>query len=249
MRLLSGGYSKKLLCLEVNKLQTKAKIGLLVQARIDSRRLPNKILLKCGDYSILEHIWKSLDCIPDVDHRILVTTSRPIDDELAEKAKNIGFEVFRGDLSNVYSRFHRVCDIYNLDVILRFTGDNPFIDARMVRRSIDHFLHFQMESEPVFLSTRNTFMPVGMDIEIFSKEVLSLDPKNLTTYDEEHVTPWMYSDARIIKLEFLANLPKADCSVTVDTLEDLIVADKILSWLENQSPSFELIKSFFETQH
>jgi spore coat polysaccharide biosynthesis protein SpsF len=198
---------------------------------------------------MLEQIWKLLVSVPEVDHRILVTTSRPVDDELAEKARGVGFEVFRGDVSNVYSRFQKVCDIYNLDVLLRFTGDNPLIDTKIVGKSISYFLNSYQNGEPAFLSTRNTFMPVGMDIEMFSKEVLSLDPKNLTPYDEEHVTPWMYSDARVIKLEFLANLPKAGCSVTVDTPEELIVADKIFEWLENRAPSFELVKLFFETQY
>jgi spore coat polysaccharide biosynthesis protein SpsF len=197
----------------------------------------------------LEQIWYSFERVPEADHRIIVTTSRPEDNKLAEKAKDLGFEVFRGEAQNVYSRFQKVCKIYNIDLILRFTGDNPLIDIQKVRDSIHHFLKFYQKSEPVFLSTRNTFMPVGMDIEVFSKEVLSLSPIALTSYDEEHVTPWMYQDSRVVRLDFMPNMSSANCSVTVDTPEQLIVATSIFEWLENRTPSLELVKNFFETQH
>jgi len=205
--------------------------------------------MQCGDRTILEQIWKSFGGVPEADHKILVTTSRPVDNQLADKAKDLGFEVFRGDALNVFSRFQKVCEIYSIDIILRFTGDNPLIDVSTVKESINYFATFYEKSRPIFLSTRNTFMPMGMDIEIFSKEVMSLYNKNLTAYDQEHVTPWMYSDVRVSKLDFMPSLLRADCSVTVDTTEQLFVANRIFEWLDNRTPSHELVKYFFETQY
>ncbi len=92
-------------------------------------------------------------------------------------------------------------------------------------------------------------MPIGMDIEIFSKRVLGLISEPLGDYDAEHVTPWMYSNANIKRLDFENNLPKNDFSVTIDTREDLNKVNNFYKWLNHRKPTAELVTLFFENQY
>lgn len=230
-------------------MNAKPSIGFILQARSDSSRLPGKIFMKVGGLSILEHIWNywqdvAFDKIP-----IIATTYRPIDDELAELAESIGYKVYRGDCNDVFSRFKEIANLFDLDLLLRFTGDNPMIDSATVEKAIQRCLAEYKDGEAIFLSTRNSFMPIGMDIEIFSKPVLELIPKPLGEYDAEHVTPWMYLSAHIGRLNLENELPKNDFSVTVDTREDLNKLNEFYEWLNHRKPNAELVTLFFENQY
>lgn len=205
--------------------------------------------MKVGDRSILEHIWYSWNEIAIEKVAILATTDRTSDNDLAQKAKDIGYQVYRGDVNDVLSRFQEISEVYKIDVLLRFTGDNPFIDARMVTKTIEVFMSEFTEDKGYFLSTRNSFMPIGMDIEIFSRQTLGLVPEYIDSYNKEHVTPWMYSHDKICKLLISSNLPKSKYSVTVDTIEQLETVREIHQWLGNRMPTCELISSFFENKH
>lgn len=205
--------------------------------------------MKVGERSILEHIWCSWNEVAFEKIAILATSSRNLDDELAEEAIKIGYKVYRGDSRNVLSRFQEICQEFKTDLLLRFTGDNPFIDSEMVTKAIETFISQYTGDHAVFLSTRNSFMPTGMDIEIFSRQVLDLIPEYVDSYEKEHVTPWMYSTEGIHQLILHSKLTKNNCSVTVDTIEDLERVREINRWLGSRKPRAELITLFFEKKH
>jgi spore coat polysaccharide biosynthesis protein SpsF (cytidylyltransferase family) len=230
-------------------MNVKPSIGFILQARSDSTRLPRKIFKKVGELSILEHIWNSWQDVAFEKIPIIATTYRPIDDELADLAERIGYRVYRGDCNDVLSRFKEIADFFNLDLLLRFTGDNPVIDTAIVEKAIQRCLVEYKSGEAIFLSTRNSFMPIGMDIEIFSKPVLGLIPEPLSEYDAEHVTPWMYSNNDIGRLNLENDLPKNEFSVTVDTREDLNKLNEFYEWLNQRKPNAELVTLFYENQY
>jgi spore coat polysaccharide biosynthesis protein SpsF (cytidylyltransferase family) len=60
-------------------MQTRA--GIILQARIDSSRLPGKALALIGGKSILEHCLRRLMCA-GIAPVVLATTNRPEDDAL-----------------------------------------------------------------------------------------------------------------------------------------------------------------------
>jgi spore coat polysaccharide biosynthesis protein SpsF len=204
--------------------------------------------MRVGERSILEHIWDSWNEVVYEKVPILATTSRSSDDELTERAMNIGYNVYRGDLHDVLSRFQEISRVYKLDLLLRFTGDNPFIDSEMVTRAIETFISQFTKDDAFFLSTRNSFMPIGMDIEIFSWQVIDLIPAPTDSYNKEHVTPWMYSNRRVRQLLMPSKLPKNKYSVTVDTIEELEKIREIYRWLNHRRPKADLIISFFENR-
>ena len=112
--------------------QQKFKIGIVIQARINSSRLPNKIL---KDFfrgkSILEiQIEKLLTLKLPI---IVATTNNVLDDEIVFFCKKNKIKYFRGDENNVLKRFVDLIKINNFQYVLRVCSDNPFIDLNLIK--------------------------------------------------------------------------------------------------------------------
>ena len=90
---------------------------LIIQARMDSKRLPGKVL-KIGDKSIIEIIFKRLSQSKKIDKIVIATTKSKTDDKLCKllQAKSIDF--YRG-IQNVLKRFI----IYQKNIILKHYKD------------------------------------------------------------------------------------------------------------------------------
>ena len=181
-------------------------VGFVLQARSDSKRLPNKAFLPLGDSSLIEKCFRILiDSAVELGMPILATTDRGIDNDLAELAQSYGLYVYRGPLENVLERFYKVSQIFELQIISRLTGDNPFIPPTLQRNLIlDPDLKYNY---PIILSTRCTGMPKGLDFEAFNATALKLAHSFANSdYDLEHVTPLMYRESlfrkKIKKIEF-----------------------------------------------
>ena len=74
----------------------KKKIGIIVEARSNSSRLPNKHFLKILKKTMLEHLVFRLKKISNVDLIIIATTKNNVDDKICDLAKNINVKFFRG---------------------------------------------------------------------------------------------------------------------------------------------------------
>ena len=68
------------------------KISAIVEARSNSKRLPNKILLKINNKTILEYLLIKLKKSKKLNDIIIATTKDKTDDKIVEIAKNIDFD-------------------------------------------------------------------------------------------------------------------------------------------------------------
>ena len=101
------------------------KVGIILQARMGSSRLPGKFLKKIGDKSLLEHIFYRLTFLKHPAKVVLATSTNQKDDivELFCKSRNI--DCFRGSEENVLERYYLCAKKFGFDHIVRLTGDNP----------------------------------------------------------------------------------------------------------------------------
>ena len=65
---------------------------------------------------------------------IVVAISNSKGDDILEKNKKFGFNVFRGDEDDVLGRFYSASKVHNCNTIVRLTGDCPLIDSSIVDR-------------------------------------------------------------------------------------------------------------------
>ncbi len=138
----------------------------VIQARMASKRLPQKALLEIESHPLIYYVIKRGQKVRGVEKVVLATSRFKDNDELVDYAKAMGIEAFRGDEDNVLERFYTVAEENQAKHIIRLTGDNPLLDFTA--------LSFLLEKH----STGNndysciTGLPVGASGDIFSFKAL-----------------------------------------------------------------------------
>ena len=161
----------------------------IVQARMDSKRLPGKVLELIENKPLLWHIVTRLKACRSI-HRIIVATSiERSDDPIAEFCQKYAIPCFRGNKDNVLDRYYQAARQERADTIVRITGDSPLIDPSFTDRTVQHYMENRDVLDYVSNAQPPTF-PDGLDTEVFSFTALERAWKRATAaYQKEHVTP------------------------------------------------------------
>src|SRR5437762_1211651 len=107
---------------------SSSELGIIVQARMGSTRLPGKVLMQVGDRPLLQHIIDRSKKIKRPNKLVIATSNLPKDDAIANFCQERNVEVFRGDESNVLDRYFRCAQKFHFKHIVRLTADNPYFD-------------------------------------------------------------------------------------------------------------------------
>jgi len=195
------------------------RIGIILQSRMGSSRLPGKVLKKLGNESILEHIVNRLDRLQHDAELIVATTILEKDNAIDIFCKERHVVCFRGSESDVLARYYLCAKQYNFDHIVRLTGDNPFIDVEELDNLID--LHLNSNAD---YSRSFAVLPKGVGSEIFTFAALE-DSYKYGDKDnhKEHVNEYIEeneSEFKISELTVSREKNRPDLSLTVDTEED-----------------------------
>lgn len=216
----------------------------IIQSRYNSKRLPGKALEKLGDSSILEHTIYRLKHSSKVTNILVATSTTPSDDAIEREAKKIGIKVFRGSLNNVMLRLHGAAKMVNASYFIRISGDSPFLDWRVVDQAIE--LNNISNPDVVTNVSPRTF-PKGQSVEIIKTETLfRLCKLKLLPEEKEHVTPFFYKnycDFNVVSFTSGQNFSFANHSV--DTPNDLDIAQKVLSESKRCNLSWRELENFF----
>ncbi|PWR72855.1 cytidylyltransferase domain-containing protein [Methanospirillum lacunae] len=212
---------------------SKPCIGVIVQARMGSTRLPGKVLMDltngCG---ILGYILKRLSECCMVDKIIVATSENSKDDTLSQYLENNNYLYFRGSESDCLDRYYNAAKNFSLDIVVRITADCPLIVPgvidEMVRYYIDN-LHFID-----YLSNRQyTNFPEGLDTEIFNSQILEEAAKNATSIDErEHINYFFLRRDDKYRIRYFNHNMGHDYSrfkLSIDTKEDYLRISKLFN--------------------
>ena len=111
----------------------------IIQARLGSTRLPNKVLQKIGDKTILEHC---IDRVKQLDIPIVVAISSLLEDMpiYIWCAKNENDCFFHNDIqeNDLLKRFLMCGITYDADYILRVCSDMPFFSIPAAKELIEN---------------------------------------------------------------------------------------------------------------
>ena len=108
----------------------------VVQARINSSRLPGKALIQLGNKSILGLTVNRLKRSSKISSLVIATSDQTADDKIESHAKELDVGVFRGNLEGVGSRLLETAISKNADAFIRISADSPFIDWRIVDHAV-----------------------------------------------------------------------------------------------------------------
>jgi spore coat polysaccharide biosynthesis protein SpsF len=217
-------------------------VGIIVQARLGSTRLPKKVLLALTDgKSILEYLLGRLSSCKRVNKVIVATTDNPQDDVLINFLEKGGHSYFRGSEPDCLDRFYRTAKIHGLDIIVRITSDCPLVVPDIIDDMIDYYLKNSRFID--YLSNRQfTNFPEGLDIEIFTMEMLEDAAIHADSINErEHINYFFLQRDNQFRIRYYNQNYGKDYSrfkLSIDTMDDY---EKIVSFFQEKglSPNFK----------
>jgi glutamate-1-semialdehyde 2,1-aminomutase/spore coat polysaccharide biosynthesis protein SpsF len=221
-------------------LRRKPWVVAVVQARMGSSRLPNKVLEPILDRPMLQHVVERVRQAQTVEQVVVATTDRPADDAIETFCRTRCIDVFRGSEEDVLDRFYRASSAFHADVVVRITADCPLIDPavldKVVRRMLDGNVDY------VTNRLRYTY-PDGLDVETFSFATLEKAWKEAhLPADREHVTSYIRNPERfrIAGVENATDLSPRNLRWTVDEPSDLQFVRAVYERLGGNGNRFDL---------
>jgi spore coat polysaccharide biosynthesis protein SpsF (cytidylyltransferase family) len=204
---------------------------ILIQARLNSNRFPNKMLEKIENITLVEYVYLRCKQVTNTDKVAIITSINKSDDKLYNLCIRKNIPVFRGDLDNVLQRYIEASEYFKSNVICRVCGDSPFVDVEAINTQ---FNMFQQNNELQYSTTTNSlngFMSEVMTLDVLKK----IYKQNLDTSHKEHVTKYIRDNiSKYNTLELNLNVrPKELCkyTLTVDYPQDIKIIKKIVEFL------------------
>jgi spore coat polysaccharide biosynthesis protein SpsF len=214
-------------------------IGIVVQARMSSTRLPGKVLRPIAGRPLLDHVIGRLGMLRSDALPVVATTVEAKDNAVAEHCAWLPVQCFRGSEHDVLDRYVTCARKYAFDHIVRLTADNPFTDIDELDRLIDMHLADGNDYSHSF-----GVLPVGVGAEIFTRAALERSAEEgAAPHHREHVNEYVQENPQSFRIGVLAvaaEKRRPDVSLTVDTEDDYLKAcriadrapDRFLSTLE-----------------
>lgn len=207
------------------------KVLCIVQARMGSERLPGKVMKKLGDKPMIEHTLERVKKARFVDEVVLATSDKPTEQVMVDYLKSKNWPVFLGDENNVLKRYVECEKEFSGDIIIRVTGDCPFIDPDIIDNVVSYFMINDFDY--VRLDVPESFIR-GFDVEVFTKEAMHRVYEIASGIEgdspyKEHVTYYMYKHEDEFKVGRVCGSDKykKDYRLCVDTPEDFELVTKI----------------------
>ena len=108
------------------------RTGIFVQVRLGSTRLARKALLPLAGSTVIAQVMRALVPVP-ADVRALLTDRESLA-ALAPEAAASGFLVMAGHPDDVLTRYADAARQFDVQRIVRATGDNPLTCPRLARQ-------------------------------------------------------------------------------------------------------------------
>ncbi|HIP38566.1 MAG TPA: hypothetical protein EYG88_04160, partial [Desulfocapsa sulfexigens] len=220
------------------------KVGVIIQARSTSTRLPGKVLMPLpsdGDTAVLQHVIRRVRKAELVQEIIVATTVNEADDPIVMMAGDEGVQYFRGSEDDVLARFYGAATAFDLDIIVRITSDCPCIDPSI----IDRLIRFHCSENADYSSNGITrTYPRGLGAEIMNFDVLEKAHQQAREpFEREHVTAFIYhsrsASFKVATLSAPAHLTAPDIRLTLDTRQDYLFFDALFRKIFDDSLSPE----------
>ena len=232
-------------------------VGIIVQTRTGSSRLPSKVMMKADEDSImLDYVINQLNYSKLHDELVIATTVLEQDDVIFDHVTNRNIQCFRGDEKNVLERHYECAKKYSFSTIVRIPSDKPLIDPTIVDTVIEKFqsssydyisnFSINVDNENEYFSS----FPSGTEVEIFSFSALENAFKNANTVEQkEHVTPYIYENPKKFKIFTISsNKDLGKFRWTLDYEKDLKLIRLIISKIKKRPILMSDILTLFKNQ-
>lgn len=154
-----------------------------IQARLNSTRLPRKVLLPLGGKTVLDWVILRSELSEYIDDIVVATPESDL--ELKKFCYDRGVVWFGGSEENVMDRVWDAANMVNGDYIVEITADCPLIDPEIISECIKTVAISNIKySSNIFPRA----FPDGFDVQVYSleelkKEISKKENKNHVGYN------------------------------------------------------------------
>ena len=207
---------------------SETEIVCVIQARLGSSRLPAKVLLPLGGLPTVILAGLRVKC--DGIKLIAAVPQNSTNQILRDCLSKFEIPYFQGSEEKLLDRFSR--GLKNFDsqkIIVRISADNFIADCDLIKKIVNEFIERKLN----YLSASGigSGLPIwGTGIEVFRKHTLDEAVNNIVN-DNDRI-----SVTKLIKKIYgnnvssqFRNFNLMNNRITIDTFDDFIYANKILS--------------------
>lgn len=205
--------------------------SIIIEARMNSSRLPGKHCYKIFNKKIIEYLIIRLKKVKHANDIILATTKNKSDDILVKISKKHKIKYFRGSEHNVMQRVLLAAQKNRTDIIVSITADCPLIDPALIDQCIQCFNY--NDCDYVNNSIVPSF-PGGMNCQVYYTNILKKSYSSTKTkLHREHVTLEIIQSKNKYKHLYLmapTNLHYPKMRIELDTYNDFKFIKKIVNY-------------------
>jgi len=229
------------------------KIVLIIQARMGSKRLPGKSILKLAGETLVGRIIERVKRCKLVDQIVLAIPDSYENQILCDIARKYKIYVFKGSESNLLERFYKAALETNADYIVRLPADNATPEPNEIDKIIDHHINLQRVG---FSSNLSSFFgsgyPDGIGAEIFDFCLLHDSYKkenNKDKLEHVHLNFFDYSIEQAVDLDWCPistiKCPKEyrrpDLILDINTYDQYVFIKKLYEYMYPNNPNFSIL--------
>lgn len=149
---------------------TKPKVVALIQCRMGSTRLPQKVMMDLQGKPVIGKIHDRLKYCKTVDQTVICTADTPQNEPIVKYAQENGLDWHAGSENDLVDRVYQMAKRFGADVVVRVTADCPLVDPQLVDQLVQAYL-----DDPTLEYITNILPPTypdGLDLDVISFRAL-----------------------------------------------------------------------------
>ena len=207
------------------------RVVAIIQARMNSSRLPGKVLETVEGKPIIEWQIERLLLSRLIDEVVIATSDQKSDDPIVKLCKKLKIRFYRGSESDVLKRVTEAIRKFNAYIHVECFGDSPLVDPKI----IDEYIGFFIKNIKIYDFVSNTIhhtYPGGLECSIYKGSTLAKVNKIININDKlrEHVgynIRRFPNKFKLCSLKAPKHLKQKNISLELDEKKDLILLKKI----------------------
>ena len=220
------------------------KICAIIQTRMNSKRLPGKVLLPIHKKTMLDYVIKQVSASKKIDKIIIATTRSSKDKPIVEYCLKNSISYYRGSTNDVLDRYYNCAKKFSCQTIVRISSDCPLIDPKIIDQTVTLFLknsfdYISNNIEKKKGKWENSLckFPQGMVVEISSFKILEKAWNEAKKPSErEHVYPYVqFNSKKFTRKNIMSKKDLSFIRCTVDKKEDLDFVRKLVTKIKNKN--------------
>ena len=222
----------------------KNNLGIFIQARMGSTRLPGKIFKDIGGRPALKILIDNLKKTQYGRNIFVLTSDQGRDDVIEKFAENEGVKFFRGSEDDVLDRFFQAALKFKIDDIVRLTGDCPFLSMEVLDENIRGYYQ---NDRPDYFFVKD--YPNGLGaVEVMTFAAIEkAHQESSSSYHREHVMTFIEDNPekfRVLIEDAALKYNHPDIRLTLDEENDLNLLRTVYQRLNGQISLDQIINLF-----